>query len=312
MKKGSLGQLFRIARIQFLVGGLVLYLLGVLWAVLISGSFSWVRLLLGLLVVLSAQLSVHFSNDYFDASTDSAGGQTFISGGSGVLQEYPEWRSMVKWIAAGLMLLSVLLALVLMLNGYLPFWFFALVMLGNLLGWFYSAPPLRLSRTGVGELCYLFNGGFLATAAGYLLFHRNLDVPFFYFLLPLMLAAAVTMCSVEMPDLEDDHQARKRNWLTLMGRPAGFWLVGAMLTALTVYFFITEPFFPLPGGFHAWIVGLFSFLPLGFGLAGMIRRPKERTAATKIATGTVISLAVFSLLVDGYLAWLVICGRSLS
>jgi 1,4-dihydroxy-2-naphthoate polyprenyltransferase len=306
MRKGLWVSLFQVARVQFLIGGLVLYLLGALWAMLQGSLFNGTLLILGLLIVLSAQLSVHFSNDYFDASTDGTGGQTFISGGSGVLQEHPEWRSLVKWIAVGLLLFSILLALLLTLLALFPLWLFALILIGNLLGWFYSAPPVRLSRTGLGEMCYLFNGGFLASAVGYYAVHRALDAPFVFFLLPLLLAAAITMCSVEMPDVEDDRLAHKRNWVTRLGRPAGFWLAGSMLLALTAYFFFAEKAYTFPGRFHPWVVGVESFLPLGFGLTGMIRRPRDRSSATRIATGIVISLAIFSLLVDGYLAWLVI------
>jgi len=48
-----------------------------------------------------------------------------------------------------------------------------------------------------------------------------------------------------------------------------------------------------------------SLLPMAVGLVGMLRRPLERKAATGIATGIVILLAVFSIFVDGYLIYLV-------
>ncbi len=53
------------------------------------------------------------------------------------------------------------------------------------------------------------------------------------------------------------------------------------------------------------MVGLLSLLPLSAGLTGMSKRPLERDEATRIATGIVVSLAIFSFLVDGYLIWLV-------
>jgi 1,4-dihydroxy-2-naphthoate octaprenyltransferase len=62
--------LFRVARLPFLVAGLALYVLGASWAVLLGTSLSPMRLLLGYLVILPAQLSVHFSNDYFDEDSD--------------------------------------------------------------------------------------------------------------------------------------------------------------------------------------------------------------------------------------------------
>ena len=94
--------LFRVARLQFLVAGLALFLLGGLWAVLLGASFAPIRLLLGYLVILPAQLSVHFSNDYFDVGSTAPARPTLISGGGGVLLEHPELREPVKWIALGL------------------------------------------------------------------------------------------------------------------------------------------------------------------------------------------------------------------
>ena len=99
--------LIRVARLPFLVAGLALYMLGALWALLLGASFSPMRLLLGYLVILPAQLSVHFSNDYFDVDSDRPGHSTFISGGGGVLLDHPELREPVKWIALGLMVSSL-------------------------------------------------------------------------------------------------------------------------------------------------------------------------------------------------------------
>lgn len=35
-----------------------------------------------------------------------------------------------------------------------PSWMIVFILLGNLAGWYYSAPPVRLSQRGFGELCY--------------------------------------------------------------------------------------------------------------------------------------------------------------
>jgi 1,4-dihydroxy-2-naphthoate octaprenyltransferase len=75
------------------------FLLGSLWAVLLGAIFSPSRLLFGYLVILPAQLSVHFGNDYFDMASDRPGRSMMISGGSGVLIEHTEFREPVRWIA---------------------------------------------------------------------------------------------------------------------------------------------------------------------------------------------------------------------
>ena len=99
--------LLKLARLQFLIAGLALFLFGALVAVLLGSPFSWARLLLGLLIVLPAQLSVNFGNDYFDVVSDQPDGGTFISGGSGILLQHPELRPTVKWIVTGLIVGSI-------------------------------------------------------------------------------------------------------------------------------------------------------------------------------------------------------------
>ena len=91
--------LIKIARPQFLIVGLTLFILGALWAVLLGAFFSPSRLLFGYLVILPAQLSVHFGNDYFDMASGRPGRSTMISEGSGVLIEHTELREPVRWIA---------------------------------------------------------------------------------------------------------------------------------------------------------------------------------------------------------------------
>lgn len=300
----QVNKLFRVARLQFLVAGLALFLLGALWARLAGAVFSLTAVLLGYLVILPAQLSVHFSNDYFDIGSDGPGRPTLISGGGGVLLEHPELREPVKWIAVGLVTFSLLMGAIFLWIYALPAWLFGLVVLGNFLGWCYSAPPLRLSQHGLGEVCYTLIAGILVPGLGYLAVKRSLDAGGLFFVLPLLIYGLASILSVEVPDVEDDRLAHKDTWLARMGRPAGFTTIGVLLIAATGYFFLAPTFFALPGSFDARVAGLLSLLPLSTGLAGMAKRPLERAEATRIATGIVVSLAIFSFLVDGYLAWL--------
>ena len=90
-----MAKLLRVGRPQFLISGLALFVFGALLAVLLGAPFFLSRLILGYLVILPAQLSVHYSNDYFDVAVDRLGGATPFSGGSGVLLEHPELRKPV-------------------------------------------------------------------------------------------------------------------------------------------------------------------------------------------------------------------------
>ena len=300
-----MGKLLRVGRPQFLIAGLALFVFGALLAVRLGAPFSLARLLLGYLVVLPAQLSVHYSNDYFDVAADRSGASTLVSGGSGVLLEHPELRTPVKWIAVALIVCSLGMGLVFLQRYAYPFWIFGFVAIGNLVGWCYSAPPLRLSSRGLGEPAYTFTGGLLIPGMGYLAMNRTLNLAGASLLMPLLLYGLASILSVENPDVEADRLGGKRTWPARKGRGFGFTLVGACLLAATGYFFI----FPwlsawrVPVDFH--ILGLLSLLPLSAGMAGWIKRPLQREPATRIAIWTVLALAVFSILADGYLLTLV-------
>jgi 1,4-dihydroxy-2-naphthoate octaprenyltransferase len=250
---------------------------------------------------MSAQLSVHFSNDYFDADTDKPGGGTLISGGDGVLLEHPELRESVKRIAVGLTVFSIVMGILLVRIYSYSFSVMGYVVLGNLAGWSYSAPPFRFSDRGLGELCYAFIAGFLVPSMGYLVMKGKLDWNGIFFLVPLMFYGLASILSVEIPDVEDDRAGNKQNWVARLGRGFGFGAIGWSLLAATVYFFLLPGFYSMPLPVDLRVLGLFSLLPAGVGLFGVWRKPLEREAATKIAVGVIISLVMFALLVDSYL-----------
>jgi 1,4-dihydroxy-2-naphthoate polyprenyltransferase len=294
--------LLKVARPQFLIGGLALFVLGVLWAVLSGAAFSPLRFLLGLLIVLASQLAVHFSNDYFDAKFDRPGRETLISGGAGVLVRQPELRERARRIALELILFSLVVGSIFLQRSSLPYSMLWLLLFGNLLGWYYSAPPLRFSQRGLGELCYGFIGGFLVPSLGYLAMQGEPEWKGILLLVaPLTLYALVSILGAQIPDMEDDRLAKKWNWIARGGRGFGFTLIGLFLLTATAYFFLFPSIYtqPLPADLR--VLGLFSLLPLTVGIVGMIKRPSERKPATKIATGIVIALVVFAVLVDGYL-----------
>ena len=88
----------KLGRPQFLLLGLAVYGFGAAWAAAFGSQVSWLRLSWGALVVLLAQLSVSYSNDYFDQKMDQPESVTPLSGGSGVLIQHPELRQPARLI----------------------------------------------------------------------------------------------------------------------------------------------------------------------------------------------------------------------
>lgn len=293
--------LLRVARFQFVIFALLLFLFGALWAVLLGAPFSPLRLLLGYLIMLPAQLSVHFSNDYFDSGSDRLGGSTLVSGGAGVLQEHPEVREPARWIAIVLILLSLAMGIVFIRMYSLSLSVMAFVLLGNLIGWIYSAPPLRLSARGLGEIASTFVIGILIPGMGYLVMRGTLDLDGIYFIIPLTLYGLVLILTVAIPDMEDDRLANKMTWVARWGRGFAFRAIGWLLIAASSYFFLLPVLSGKQLPLDPFILGLFSLLPVRMGAPGMMKPPLEREPSVRIATHIIIAMVIFAICADGYL-----------
>jgi 4-hydroxybenzoate polyprenyltransferase len=140
---------------------------------------------------------------------------------------------------------------------------------------------------------------------GYLVMHGKLDLDGIFFVIPLTLYGLASILSVEIPDMEDDRLSNKRTWVAQKGRNFVFTLIGWLLFAATTYFFMFPIFNKRQIPLDFRIIGLLSLVPLGAGIFGMLKRPTKRETATRIATWIVILLAVFSILVDVYLFYMV-------
>lgn len=72
--------------------------MGALLAMLSGAGYAPDRFIFGYAILLTGHLSVHYSNDYFDAEADSFGQPSVTSGGSGILVTNPELRPISKWL----------------------------------------------------------------------------------------------------------------------------------------------------------------------------------------------------------------------
>jgi 1,4-dihydroxy-2-naphthoate octaprenyltransferase len=250
---------------------------------------------------MPAHLSISYSNDYFDVEVDKHDQPTLFSGGSGVLVNHPGLRKPALWIAITLILISLMLGIAFQLIYSLPIWFLAFAVLGNLLGWFYTAPPLKLVYRGLGELSMIFSIGLLIPGFGYLVTSGRVNQDGFLFFIPLILYGLAFILTVELPDMESDRLGGKMTWVARRGRSFGFTLILVSFLFATLFFL----FFPMltshnyPVDFR--FLGVFSLLPLGASCIGWLRRPLEKTSATWAVNGIMITLAVFLILVDGYM-----------
>jgi len=195
-------EIIRLGRLPFLGAGFILYATGAVLAAIETGHIPAEQFIAGYLIVMPAHLSVSYSNDYYDFDLDGSDSSTKYSGGSGVLQRHPELRSFAWRFAVFLIAISIMLSIIYAITYRNPS-VFLLTVSGSLLGWFYSAPPLRLSYRGLGEIATAITG-FLFPAMGYSVIAGGPELQILLFTIPIMLLQLVFIINVEIPDIHED------------------------------------------------------------------------------------------------------------
>jgi 1,4-dihydroxy-2-naphthoate octaprenyltransferase len=291
----------RLARFHFLIPGFMLYLMGYLLALLGGVEYDSAKFILGYLIFGTAHLSVSFSNDYFDRHSDRNSFKTAFSGGSKVLVEHPELKSLALKLAV-LLLCSSIIANVFftIVYGY-TFWFFIFGLLGGLVGWFYTAPPLKLAYRGLGELSTILAVGFLMPGMGYFVASGTISPLFQAFILPLSCYGLFFITTVELPDVESDIIGQKKNLLVKWGRTAGkaisvaatltgtISIVALLLLERTIEIIDLRPFI------------MFSILPLMASISGLLLNTKNRRHLVRQIIINMTSIILFLFFIDASL-----------
>jgi 1,4-dihydroxy-2-naphthoate octaprenyltransferase len=220
----------KLTRPFFLLGGVLLYLLGVGMALNEGVRFNLGHFLVGQALVTSIQLMVHYSNEYYDREGDAAVGEkrTWFSGGSGVLPSGALGPGVALAAArvcggAGLVLL-VAAAIQTLLAGLLGG-------LALLAAWSYSVPPLKLMGRGWGELSASLIVAFLTPLTGLVLQagERPLPPVFLAASLPLVLIHMAMLVVFEFPDRESDLAFGKQTLVVQLGPGRAAWLHNGLL-----------------------------------------------------------------------------------
>jgi 1,4-dihydroxy-2-naphthoate octaprenyltransferase len=247
--KLSFGWLFlRATRLPFLSATFVPILLGIAVAAYVNG-FNWWLALLTLVGGAAIHLGVNVFNDVFDTQSgaDEANvNPTQFSGGSRViLYGLVSMRTMAllasAFFAVGIGI-GVFLAAT---RGWDLLW---LGVAGALIGFFYTAPPLRLVHRGLGEVAVAVGFGPIMALGAYFVQAREYALEPALASLPVAILIALILYVNEVPDRPGDAASGKR---TLPVR----WSKGAVIR-----------------GYEVAVVVTFSLIVV-FAVTGLIVRP---------------------------------------
>jgi 1,4-dihydroxy-2-naphthoate octaprenyltransferase len=219
----------RLSRLRFLTGGFLGFALGAAVASFEGQPLNVAAYLQGQLMVTAFHIMVHYANDYYDRFADVDLARTPWSGGSGVLVdgELAPRTALVAALVAALVGSGCVAA------------FFAQgkpVVAGigiaiGILAWCYSAPPIRFSSNGWGELDTAIIIAILFPLAGYATLTGSVGLRPLLSALPSAAATLVLMFCVEFPDADGDRRTGKTNLVVRFGLSRARLLVYAAVAA---------------------------------------------------------------------------------
>lgn len=279
MKYSDLRDVLILGRLHFAFGGFLLYCFGAFLAVSMGWPLSWDNFFLGYLTVFLANVSVNYSNDYFDSVSDRSGKPTMFSGGSGILVKRPELIPVALRISLALIAASFVSAFAYVLLYPGRYFVLGYVLLATLMGWFYSAPLLRFSSRYLGSITLALTIGVLVPFYAFSLVAGGFQDVLFYLALPLTLYGLFFTVSVEIPDIEADRKTGKRNYATLVGKDAAFWSVAVISVLATASFSLV----PFPGSVTRTI-WLLSLIPLAAAIYGLGKREPLKAVPVMISS----------------------------
>jgi 1,4-dihydroxy-2-naphthoate polyprenyltransferase len=252
----------RMTRPVFLLGGILLYMLGAFAAISAGYQFDLARYISGQVLVTAIQLMTQYSNEYYDISCDRLNqSRTWFSGGSGVLSAGTlpvQTARSAMFIFAG-----VGVSMIIYTGLQVP----ALFVIGAVslaAAWSYSGPPLTLVSTGFGELAASLVVALMVPIVGFLMQSRGaLDPAFLLVCLPMVLIHFAMLIAFQIPDRHADEAAGKRTLAVRHGVPAAVLLHNLALAAAFGLLFIL-----VAAGFRE---AVFTWLALPFAVWQVLR-----------------------------------------
>jgi len=218
-------------RPHFLLGGVLMNLVGIALAVHLGYPIGWPEALIFQVSLTSFQVAGALVNEYADAEADRTNlNRTMLTGGSGALSPGRLDRSVALTVALPFAALGISAAAALPIVYGAPVEVPILGVLGFLAAMAYSSPAIRLSRTVVGDPMMAVSIGFLAPASAFLVHSGGWDIHVLGLTSVIVLQLLALMILFEYPDMESDLAAGRRNIVCTVGRASAWWLVIGFLT----------------------------------------------------------------------------------
>jgi len=276
------------------------YLLGALFAVIVGASFDVVKFLFVYVILFTGTLSAMYNNNYNDVNVDRHATQTLFSGGSRILVDHPELMKTAKQLSLLFLGLSLVIGFIGMIVFLYPVTFFVFVLLANILGWYYTAPPVQLMYHGFGEICTMLAVALIVPGLGYFALAGEINASYVPLLIPLLFQGFSLSFYLEIPDRGADYLGHKNTLVVRRGVSFGF-VVGALSSwCATVCFFLLGVLPVVSGNINYWVIALFSLIPSFFCVESLVKYHTDAARVNSLVFRSAASYFLFYFLLIGY------------
>jgi 1,4-dihydroxy-2-naphthoate polyprenyltransferase len=256
-------------------------------------------------VLFTGTLSAMYNNNYHDVEIDRYATQTFFSGGSRILVDHPELRTIVKQLSVFFLVVSIFFGFVGMIFFSYSVTFFLFVLFGNLLAWYYTAPPIQLIYHGLGEIGTMLAVGLLVPGLGYFALANQIDIGYIPLLIPLLFQGFALSFYLEIPDREADRRGHKNTLVVHKGASFGF-IIGAISSLFATLCFLSYGFLHvISGNINYLLITVFSLIPLFFCLHSAVRYRSDTTKINPLVLRSAASFFIFYILLDCYFLFVI-------
>lgn len=216
----------QLSRPPFHLVGVFPFVLGALLAWHLHGEFHWAVFGWSTAAVVLIMLATYYSGEYYDLKGDILSAErerNAFSGGTQAIVNKLVPHGQARAAGYLSLVLAGMIGVVLYFYYRTGFWTIPLGVVGMMAGFFYSTPPIRWVKRGVGEILIGFCYGWLPVATSFYLQTGRVDSIVHW----ASIAIGCTIFNVillnEFPDYPADVIEGKKNLVVRMGkRAAGF------------------------------------------------------------------------------------------
>ena len=278
-----------LLRLPFQFSGVFPFLIGSILAFHTVKIFNLPVFLLGLTAVVLIMSSANLNGEIYDVIEDKLAvklGKTPFSGGSQVVADGIVSPKKVNFVSVIAIISAFLIGLILQFYFKTGPWTIPLGLTGIIAGFYYSKPPLRWVKRGVGELFIAYSYGWLPVAVGFYLQDGNINTLVHWVSLPIACSIFNVILINEFLDYSPDLQAGKKNLVVRLGekKAAAIYAIVAIIGMVTFLVSLSKGV-PLAAGLFYLPVGILSLVVILMVVSGKFN---NRVLLEKICLITIL------------------------